>query len=45
MEASRFAYIYDKDSEGEMYLPTFPLNLVTGVQQSRDELDKKSADI
>ena len=44
--ACRFAYTYDKDEEetdAEVNIPAFLLNLVTGVLQSKEELDKKIA--
>ena len=47
VEACRFAYSYDKDEEAdkaaEADIPVFLLNLVSGVVQSKDDLDKKIA--
>ena len=46
IESCRFAYTYDKDEEqtdAEVNIPAFLLNLVTGVSQSKEELDKKIA--
>ena len=47
VEACRFAYSYDKDEEAckaaEADIPAFLLNLVSGVVQSKDDLDKKIA--
>ncbi|KXT85831.1 transcription antitermination factor NusB [Streptococcus panodentis] len=44
LEACRFAYSYDKEEEGaEPELPVFLLNLVTGVDKSKEELDQKIA--
>ena len=39
VEACRFAYSYDKEAD----IPAFLLNLVSGVVQSKDDLDKKIA--
>ena len=45
--ACRFAYSYDKDEDAdnaaEADIPAFLLNLVSGVVQSKDDLDKKIA--
>ena len=43
IEACRFAYTYDKDStsDSDVEIPTFLLNLVMGVEQSKSELDEK----
>ena len=43
IEAWRFAYTYDKDStsDSDVEIPTFLLNLVMGVEQSKSELDEK----
>lgn len=43
VEACRFAYLYDKDmtNDSDVELPTFLLNLVMGVEQSKNELDDK----
>ena len=43
VEACRFAYLYDKDmtNDSDVEIPAFLLNLVTGVEQSKDELDDK----
>ena len=43
VEACRFAYLYDKDmtNDSDVELPAFLLNLVTGVEQSKNELDDK----
>ncbi len=43
VEACRFAYLYDKDmtNDSDVEIPTFLLNLVTGVEQSKNELDDK----
>ena len=45
VEACRFAYLHDKniENEDEVELPAFLLNLVSGVQASKSELDKKIA--
>ena len=47
VEACRFAYSYDKDEgadkAAEADIPAFLLNLVSGVVQSKDDLDKKIA--
>ena len=41
VEACRFAYLYDKDmtNDSDVEIPAFLLNLVTGVEQSKNELD------
>lgn len=43
VEACRFAYLYDKDmtNNSDVEIPAFLLNLVTGVEQSKNELDDK----
>ena len=43
VEACRFAYLYDKDMtyDSDVEIPAFLLNLVTGVGQSKNELDDK----
>ena len=43
VEACRFAYLYDKDmtNDSDVAIPAFLLNLVTGVEQSKNELDDK----
>ena len=43
VEACRFAYLYDKDmtNDSDVEIPAFLLNLVTGVKQSKNELDDK----
>ena len=41
VEACRFAYLHDKEEEGQVELPIFLLNLVNGVMQSKNELDDK----
>ena len=43
VEACRFAYLYDKDmtNDSDVEIPAFLLNLVTGVEQSKNELDYK----
>ena len=43
VEACRFAYLYDKDmtNDSDVELPAFLLNLVMGVEQSKNELDDK----
>ena len=43
VEACRFAYLYDKDmtNDSDLEIPAFLLNLVTGVEQSKNELDDK----
>ena len=43
VEACRFAYLYDKDmtNDSDVEIPAFLLNLVTGVEQSKNELDDK----
>ena len=43
VEAFRFAYLYDKDmtNDSDVEIPAFLLNLVTGVEQSKNELDDK----
>lgn len=43
VEACRFAYLYDKDmtNDSDVEIPAFLLNLVTGVEQSKNELDGK----
>ncbi|BBD21977.1 transcription antitermination factor NusB [Streptococcus constellatus] len=43
VEACRFAYLYDKDmtNDSDVELPVFLLNLVMGVEQSKNELDDK----
>lgn len=43
VESCRFAYLYDKDmtNDSDVEIPAFLLNLVTGVEQSKNELDDK----
>ena len=43
VEACRFAYLHDKDlaEDKEVDLPAFLMNLVTGVYQSKDQLDQQ----
>lgn len=43
VEVCRFAYLYDKDmtNDSDVEIPAFLLNLVTGVEQSKNELDDK----
>ena len=43
VEACRFAYLYDKDmtNDSDVEIPAFLLNLVTGVEQSKNELEDK----
>ena len=43
VEACRFAYLYDKDmtNDSDVEIPAFLLNLVPGVEQSKNELDDK----
>ena len=43
VEACRFAYLYDKDmtNDSDVEIPAFLLNPVTGVEQSKNELDDK----
>ena len=43
VEACRFAYLYDKDmtNDSDVEIPAFLLNLVTGVEQAKNELDDK----
>lgn len=43
VEACCFAYLYDKDmtNDSDVEIPAFLLNLVTGVEQSKNELDDK----
>ena len=43
IEACRFAYLHDKDiaEDKEVDLPAFLMNLVTGVYQSKDQLDQQ----
>ena len=43
VEACHFAYLYDKDmtNDSDVELPAFLLNLVMGVEQSKNELDDK----
>lgn len=43
VEACRFAYLYDKDmtNDSDVEIPAFLLNLVTGVEQSKNDLDDK----
>lgn len=45
IEACRFAFCYDQEEagQGDVELPLFLLNLVTGVSQSKEELDQKIA--
>ena len=38
--ACRFAYTHDREDE-DVQIPTFLLNLVSGVQAQKDELDKQ----
>ena len=38
--ACRFAYAHDREDE-DVQIPTFLLNLVSGVQAQKDELDKQ----
>ena len=38
--ACRFAYTHDREDEG-VQIPAFLLNLVSGVQAQKDELDKQ----
>lgn len=39
IQAAQFAYLYDKEVEGEVEIPIFLLSLVTGVSQHLPELD------
>ena len=43
VEACRFAYLHDKDlaEDKEVDLPAFLMNLVTGVYQSKNQLDQQ----
>ena len=43
VEACHFAYLHDKDlaEDKEVDLPAFLMNLVTGVYQSKDQLDQQ----
>lgn len=42
LQAAQFSYLYDKEEvEGEVEIPLFLLNLVTGVDAHREELDKE----
>lgn len=43
VEACRFAYLHDKDvaEDATVDLPAFLLNIVTGVYQSKDQLDQQ----
>ncbi|CRH92257.1 putative transcription termination-related protein [Chlamydia trachomatis] len=42
LQAAQFSYLYDKEEvEGEVEIPLFLLNLVTGVAAHREELDKE----
>ncbi|MCP1639702.1 N utilization substance protein B [Streptococcus gallinaceus] len=42
LHAAQFSYLYDKEEvEGEVEIPLFLLNLVTGVDAHREELDKE----
>lgn len=43
VEACHFAYLHDKDlaEDKEVNLPAFLMNLVTGVYQSKDQLDQQ----
>ncbi|WP_313964972.1 transcription antitermination factor NusB [uncultured Streptococcus sp.] len=44
VEASRFAFTHDKEeTDQEVEIPAFLLNLVSGVRQSKDELDQQIA--
>ena len=44
VEACRFAYLHDKDvaEDATVDLPAFLLNIVTGVYQSKDQLDQQA---
>ena len=44
VEACRFAFTHDKEeTDQEVEIPAFLLNLVSGVRQSKDELDQQIA--
>ena len=44
VEACRFAFTHDKEeADREVEIPAFLLNLVSGVRQSKDELDQQIA--
>lgn len=41
LQAAQFSYLYDQEEIQEAEIPLFLLQLVTGVDQHRDELDKE----
>lgn len=41
LQAAQFSYLYDQEEVQEAELPLFLLQLVTGVADHRDELDKE----
>ncbi len=44
VEARQFAFTHDKEeTDQEVEIPAFLLNLVSGVRQSKDELDQQIA--
>ncbi|MGT2712152.1 transcription antitermination factor NusB [Streptococcus oriscaviae] len=44
LQAAQFSYLYDKEEEqGEVEIPLFLLNLVTGVADHQSDLDKALA--
>ena len=41
LQAAQFSYLYDQEEVQEVEIPLFLLQLVTGVADHRDELDKE----
>ena len=41
LQAAQFSYLYDQEEVQEVEIPLFLLQLVTGVAQHRDDLDKE----
>ncbi|RRD31394.1 transcription antitermination factor NusB [Streptococcus minor] len=41
LQAAQFSYLYDQEEIQEAEIPLFLLQLVTGVDQHRDELDRE----
>lgn len=41
LQAAQFSYLYDQEEQQEVELPLFLLQLVTGVAEHKDELDKE----
>lgn len=41
LQAAQFSYLYDQEEAQEVELPLFLLQLVTGVSEHKEELDKE----